>query len=199
MELARLLRQNKDKSQSFLSMTNFDKKIKLNQLKMSWDFTRTLPLMLHFIETFFYIIMSQSQSMIYLCMIISMYMNAGIISLPYPIAVFGWAILEEKRPGKSFWSFIRYYTIFLVAFKFTLNLDFFDVYLMSPEFTYYSAYIKTGIYNFTRLDDLIFYMLPEFGILCLLMLHEIKLQLIGLYEKNEEDVETVLDGIERNL
>lgn len=137
--------------------------------------------------------------MIYLCMIISMYMNAGIISLPYPIAVFGWAILEEKRPGKSFWSFIRYYTIFLVAFKFTLNLDFFDVYLMSPEFTYYSAYIKTGIYNFTMLDDLIFYMLPEFGILCLLMLHEIKLQLIGLYEKNEEDVETVLDGIERNL
>ena len=35
--------------------------------------------------------------------------------------------------------------------------------------------------------------------LCLLMLHEIKLQLIGLYNRNEEDVEPVLDAIERNL
>lgn len=99
MELAKLLKMNRDKS-SILSLTNFDKKIKLNQLKMSWDFTRTLPLMLHLIETFFYILISQSQSLIYLFMITSMYMNAGIISIPYPIAVFGWAILEEKRPGK---------------------------------------------------------------------------------------------------
>jgi len=87
----------------------------------------------------------------------------------------------------------------LVAFKFILNLDFFDDFLSSRDFTYYSAYVKTGIYNFPDLYDLIFYMLPEIGILCFLMLHEIKLQLIGLYDKNEEDVETVLDGIERNL
>ena len=132
-------------------------------------------------------------------MIISMYMNAGIISLPYPIAVFGWATLEETRPGKKFWTFIRYYTECLLAFKFILNLDFFDSYLNSPEFTYYSAYIKTGIYNFPDLYNLIFYMLPEIGILCFLMLHEIKLQLIGLYDRNEEDVEPVMDGIERNL
>jgi hypothetical protein len=31
------------------------------------------------------------------------------------------------------------------------------------------------------------------------MLHEIKLQLIGLYDRNEEDVEPVLDAIERNI
>lgn len=86
-----------------------------------------------------------------------------------------------------------------MAFKFILNLDFFDKYLNSPDFTYYSAYIKTGIYNFENLYDMILYMLPEIAILCFLMLHEIKLQLVGLYDKNEEDVETVLDGIERNL
>lgn len=43
------------------------------------------------------------------------------------------------------------------------------------------------------------YMLPEIMILCFLMLHEIKLQLIGLYDINEEDVEPVLDAIERNI
>lgn len=156
-------------------MTGFDRKIKLNQLKMSWDFTRPLPLMLHFVETFFYIIISQSQNMIYFCMILSMYMNAGIISLPYPIAIFGWAILEERRPGSKFWAGVRIYSVCLVTLKFLLNLDFFDPFLSSPGFTYYSAYLKTGIYNFEDLPNLICYMLPEIGILCFLMLHEIKL------------------------
>lgn len=41
--------------------------------------------------------------------------------------------------------------------------------------------------------------MPELLILCFLMLHEIKLQLLGLYGRDEEDVEPVLDGIERNL
>lgn len=90
-ELAKLIRLNRDKGQNLLQLTGFDKKIKLNQLKLTWDFTRTLPLMLHFIETFFYMIISQSQSLIYFFMLLSMYMNAGVISLPYPIAVLGWA------------------------------------------------------------------------------------------------------------
>ena len=124
-KLASLIKKNRDRSQSILSLTKFDKKIKLNQLKLSWDFTRPLPLTLHLIETFFYILISQSQSIIYFSMIFSMYMNAGIISLPYPIAVFGWALLEENRPGKLFWSFIRYYTEIVLGFKFILNLDIF--------------------------------------------------------------------------
>lgn len=128
-----------------------------------------------------------------------MYMNAGIISLPYPIAVFGWALLEERRPGKQFWLFIRYYTEAVLAFKFLLNLDFWGPILSSPSFVHTTAYIKLGIYDFDDLGTLIMYMLPEILILCFLMLHEIKLQLIGLYDKNEEDVEPVLDAIERNI
>lgn len=132
-------------------------------------------------------------------MIFSMYMNAGFISLPYPIAVFGWALLEERRPGKPFWLFIRYYTEVILGFKFILNLDFFSFILKSETFVNVSAFIKLGIYDFDDLGTLILYMLPEVLMLCLLMLHEIKLQLIGLYDRNEEDVEPVLDAIERNL
>ncbi len=40
-------------------------------------------------------------------MIISMYFNAGLISLIYPISVFGYALVEETRPNKNFWNFIR--------------------------------------------------------------------------------------------
>ena len=39
-------------------------------------------------------------------MISSMYANAGIVSLFYPSFVFGYGLLEEKRPGKSFWKIV---------------------------------------------------------------------------------------------
>lgn len=182
-----------------MSITKFDKKIKLNQMKMTWDYTRSLPMMLHFIETFFYMMISNSQNIVYFSMIFSMYENAGLISLFYPIAVFGWALLEERRPGNKFWTVVRYYTEMLLAFKFLFNLDFFAVWLQSEGFVVYSAYIKIGIYDLDNLEDLILYMMPELLILCFLMLHEIKLQLIGLHDQNEEDIEPVLDGIERNL
>jgi len=90
-ELFKLLKLNRDKSQKLLDITKFDKRIKLRQMKMTWDYTRTIPMLLHFIETFFYILISQSQNIIYFAMIFSMYQNAGMISIFYPIAVFGWA------------------------------------------------------------------------------------------------------------
>jgi hypothetical protein len=168
-------------------------------MKMTWEYTRTLPMILHYIETFFYILISQSQNIIYFAMILSMYQNAGLISLFYPIAVFGWAQLEEKRPGVQFWIVVRWYTTFLLFFKFMLNLDIFAGQLSSKEFAELSAYFKFGIFDFSDIYDLVLYMMPEILILCFIMLHEIKLQLIGLYDQKEEEVEPVLDGIERNI
>jgi len=87
----------------------------------------------------------------------------------------------------------------VLAFKFILNLDFFSPILKSDSFVQVSSYLKIGIYDYDEISTLILYMLPEVLILCFLMLHEIKLQLIGLYDRNEEDVEPVLDAIERNI
>ena len=42
-------------------------------------------------------------------------------------------------------------------------------------------------------------MIPEVLIICLIMLNEIKLRLLGLYYEIEEDIESVLEGIERNM
>jgi hypothetical protein len=128
-----------------------------------------------------------------------MYENAGLVSIFYPISVFGFAILEEKRPKKSFWIMVRKYTVCLLIFKFILNLTMFDSLLNSPSFNQFSARIKIGIYNFNNIGDLVVYMIPEILILCGIMLHEIKLQLLGLYEEIEEEIEPVLDGIERNV
>jgi len=61
------------------------------------------------------------------------------------------------------------------------------------------AYIKPGVYNYTNILDLLLYMLPEILIMALIMLNEINLKLCGLYEKIESDIETITEGIERNI
>ena len=57
-------------------------------------------------------------------MISSMYANAGLASLLYPFFVFGYGLLEEKRPGKKFWKIIKNYSVFLLFVKLLCNLKF---------------------------------------------------------------------------
>jgi len=108
-------------------------------------------------------------------------MNAGLISLPYPIAVFGYALLEETRPRQEFWNYVRMYTVCLLFLKFFMNLSFFDSFLNSDSFVNVSALLKLGIYNFDDIFMMFFYMSPEILIITFIMLNEIHLKLIGLY------------------
>ena len=89
-------------------------------------------MILKIFETLFYIGISNTQNLVYLSMLMSMYMNAGIISIVYPIALFGFALIEETRPRKQFWVFIRVYTTFLLLLKFILNLSVMEAFLESP-------------------------------------------------------------------
>lgn len=99
-----------------------DKKIKFSDMKMSFEFTRSFVMFINYFETFFCFLVSQSEAFIYFGMIFSMYMNAGLISLFYPIAAFGYGMLEEKRTGKVFWRWIRWYTTAILLFKFVVTL-----------------------------------------------------------------------------
>jgi len=162
-------------------MTSLDRKIKLKNMPRTWNFTRSSSMWFKLIETFFYILISNTQNMIYIGMVWSMYMNAGLISLPYPIAVFGYALLEETRPRQEFWNYVRMYTVCLLFLKFFMNLSFFDSFLNSDSFVNVSALLKLGIYNFDDIFMMFFYMSPEILIITFIMLNEIHLKLIGLY------------------
>lgn len=123
-ELQILLAKSKGKG-NLLQITGFAGKIKLKDMSKTWEFTRTFPMIIRMLETLFYIGISQTQNVIYFAMIFSMYQNAGIISLFYPLAVFGHALLEETRPRREFWIFVRQYTTVLLFFKFVMNLSIF--------------------------------------------------------------------------
>lgn len=121
-----LLISRAKRGKNLLTLTNLDKKIKLVNMPRTFEFTRPYSMLQKLLETMFYIIISNTQSFIYMSMIWSMFMNAGIISLIYPILVFGYALLEETRPRKEFWVFIREYTTFILFLKFVMNLSIFD-------------------------------------------------------------------------
>jgi len=60
---------------------------------------------------------SQSDHVAYFFMILSMMINAGLISLPFPFLVFGYALIKENGPGKVFWKIVLWYTCFVIIFK----------------------------------------------------------------------------------
>jgi hypothetical protein len=55
-------------------------------------------------------------------MIVSMINNAGWISIFYPILVFGYALLEEGRPNKTFWRIVIIYTLLILISKSIISL-----------------------------------------------------------------------------
>lgn len=63
-------------------------------------------------------------SLSYFFMILSQILNAGLVSIAYPFAVFGYALMEEGRPGKSFWRTMTVYTFIILFLKFLVQLDF---------------------------------------------------------------------------
>jgi hypothetical protein len=134
-----------------------------------------------------------------MAMMLSMYMNAGLISIFYPFSIFGYALLEETRPRHVYWRIVRIYTTCLLLIKFLLNLSLFGVILKSETFKYYQGFLKIGIYDYDDMTDLITYMIPEILIIVFIMINEIHLKLIGLYYQIEEDIETINDGIQRNI
>ena len=134
-----------------LKLTEFDKKIKLKDLARSWKFTRPESMRLKLLETLFYMIMSNTHNLIYACGIYSMYQNAGLFGLLYPLSIFGYALLEETRPRKEYWMYLQTYTIVLLCIKFVLNLQLMEGVLSNPSFQYVSSYLKIGIYDYEEL------------------------------------------------
>lgn len=63
-------------------------------------------------------IVTYSDSVCYILMIVSMMKNAGFISLIYPFVVFGYALMEEINPRKKIWYSIMIYTEVLILIKF---------------------------------------------------------------------------------
>lgn len=63
---------------------------------------------------FYKILASYTHLFCYFFMMLALFTNGGVLYFVYPFAIFGIAMMEESRPGKTFWYFIIVYTQILI-------------------------------------------------------------------------------------
>lgn len=80
-------------------------------------------------------------------MLASMYTNAGLLVIIYPFAVFGYALVEETRPGRKFWRFILFYTLALLVVKYLINLEIINLSIIDTELPYIDGFIQFGLHH----------------------------------------------------
>lgn len=141
-------------------------------------------------------IISNTAVLAYAFMLLSMFTNAGIITLVYPFVVFGYALLEETRPGKGFWRMMLMFSLVVLLSKYLVNLEFVHI-NMSDSIIGLDVYMKFGLHHIEHTKDLIWHMMPEMMIVTMILCHEIVEQFTGLYNRSELEVETVPEAIDR--
>lgn len=117
-------------------------------------------------------IISNTAVIAYGFMLLSMYTNAGIITLIYPLLVFGYALLEETRPGRSFWRMMLIFSLCVLLSKYLVNLEFVHINL-SDSIVGLDVYMKFGLHHIEHTSDLIWHMMPEMMIVTMILCHEI--------------------------
>lgn len=102
-EIHKRNQEDKYQDKTLLECTDLESKIKLKNMPNVWAVTRTSVMSYWVFESIIMVWLSNLQGLIYTFMILSMISNSGLISLIYPPAVLGYALLEENRPRKEFW------------------------------------------------------------------------------------------------
>ena len=89
-----------------------------------------------------------------------------MISLIYPFAVFGYALLEEQRPSHGFWTVMKAYTLFILFMKFIWQLDSWLWFTSLQEnYDAWNSWLLIGLWRTDSIGALLVYVLPEIGVL----------------------------------
>jgi len=70
------------------------------------------------LSSLFYFLLSQSEILCYVFLVLNHMMNTTVLSVPLPIAVFLWAMLGVPRPKKSYWITMITYIEAIVLIKY---------------------------------------------------------------------------------
>ena len=113
--------------------------ITLNDLPETKEFVKMSRIWITLVGVMPKALISNVSTFAYLFMILSMCWNAGFISILYPLAVFGYALMEEARPSKYFWIAVTFYTVLIILIKTLFQLDIW-------------FYINSSLYQFSNPD-----------------------------------------------
>ena len=135
----------------------------------------------------------------YLVMIINHLISASLLTLPYPLSIFFFAILEYPRPRKNYWKIVLLYTVFLLIIKFVIHIE---VLRSNDSFnnfitTLYNYKIGVRIYKSSFSKDFFIYILYDALVLIFLLINEYLLVSRGIFLKREQEIEDIYQANER--
>ena len=174
--------------------------------------TKTIKLILGFYQLVLNIILSNSSFFCYLFMVVCMIMNGSFLSTVYPISIFIYSILEEKRPTKKYWIIILYFTSIVLVLKFLMQTYPVSLWVTSPlrptelgaaprRINTISQYFRTWRLGLENLDesgrDFVEYFLFETFILLSVTLHIFVLIFGGVWIQREIEAESIDQGAAR--
>ena len=145
-------------------------------------------------------------------MILAHIQNASLISMVYPISIFCYAIFEYPRPSKNYFKFCFIYSVIILTIKYVLQLQ-----LWVEIFGYdnnadnnekISRYIeavknlehyKTGFkyVKYTNSVEFFNYIIFDSLIIIFLLINNLLLIINGLWEKREQEIESIYYAMDR--
>jgi hypothetical protein len=177
-----------------------DKDIKIHDMPKTIEFLAFSHITQAVFGALFKAIFSGQATLAYIMMVLSMVFNAGFISILYPLGVFGYALMEEGRPGKWFWKIMLNYTLTILFIKFLVQLQFWQSFnTLAVSFVEIDDWLISGVRSKDTLGALMLYILPEMLVLGFIIGQTYYEQFTCLYEKREIFLEDISQAKQRFL
>ena len=128
-------------------------------------------------------------------MLIETVRSPGILTLVYPLSVFGYALMEETRPRRFFWYLIMLYTQLCLIVQFVLSLRFWTIFFPSYQINLQKEcqryYVGLEIVQGGNIMQLVAVFLPKILILWASVSFVHNEVILKLHEKKEQDQEPI--------
>ncbi|CAN7992383.1 unnamed protein product [Ixodes hexagonus] len=146
------------------------------------DGQQSQPSLVRFLIACYYAIVSRSEVVCYLVIVLNQMKSASLLSLPLPLMAFLWGSLSVPRPTKAFWITIITYTEAIVVIKYLFQFDFFDWNETVPVNRPFDPPRILGIEKRKEDSD---YALYDLLLLLLVFFHRFMLKSLGLWKDTD--------------
>ena len=138
----------------------------------------------------------------YLLMIINHMYSPSLISFFYPLTIFCYALLENPRPSKTYWTICLYFTFTILFMKLLFTLELFTLFMDINTFQEFLKILNNYKIGFKYISSTIgkeFFSYIIFDILVIisLMIYINILVINGAWDKREQEIETIYSAMER--
>ncbi|XP_076372668.1 piezo-type mechanosensitive ion channel component-like isoform X2 [Tachypleus tridentatus] len=144
------------------------------------DFEKSQPTVIRFLVALYYALVSRSELVCYLLIVVNQIKSASLLSLPLPFMAFLWGTLSVPRPSKTFWITIITYTEAIVVVKYLFQFDFFP---WNGETHVNAPFWPPRILGIEQKNN---YAVYDLALLLIVFFHRFILKSLGLWKDTEK-------------